>query len=62
MWQWMTIFDTLPPYEMKLVIGINSVILGAEVPAQLLLEHHPLCAGGVSRGYQDPDGIDVDER
>ena len=62
MWQWMTIFDTLPQYEMMLVIGINSVILGAEVPAQLLLEHHPLCAGGVSRGYQDPDGIDVDER
>ena len=58
----MTILDTLPPQEMKLVVGINSVIVGAEVPAQLLLEYHPLCAHGVSRGHQDPVRIGVDEQ
>ena len=45
----MAILDTLPPQEMKLVIGINSVIVGAEVPAQLLLEYIILFVPTASR-------------
>ena len=47
---------------MKFVIGINSVIIGAEVPAYVLLDDHLLCAGEVLERHQDHGGASVDER
>jgi hypothetical protein len=47
---------------MERMIGIDSVIIGAEVPAHVLLDNHPLCAGDVIERHQDLGGADVDER
>ena len=60
--QLITILDTLPPPEMHLVIGIDSVILGAELRAQFLLDHHHLRASCVTRAYQHAGGIGVDKQ